>query len=297
MQRARPSYCGCVPPLDPKLPDLAPQSLIHRAGASIPWRLVDGEAAAWRRAGQAPLFWWRDDDARRPTQELARLLRLADARRVPLALAVIPDGDLSGLAAAIAGRPLVRAIQHGCDHVDRNVGGGFSAEFNPASPQADIAAAVNAAWERLSEATDAAPIYAPPWNVLTPNARRALAATPIRALSLHGALSGARDGLVEINTHIDIMRWRPARFRGTAAILGRLWRQLRARRKDGRWDEPIGLLTHHKNLDAEAWAFLETFLERATAPASGFRWCSALDLIDERKVRLETAHRSGGPVV
>ncbi len=241
--------------------------------------MIDGEAAAWARAGQAPLLWWRDDDARRPSAALDRLLRLSEARRVPLALAVIPDVDLTDLAGAIAERPFIRAIQHGCDHVDRNVGGGFSAEFNPASPQADIAAAVNGGWRRLSEATNAAPIYAPPWNVLTPNARGALAATPIRAVSLHGALSGARDGLAEINTHIDIMRWRPARFRGTAAILGRLWRQLRARRKDGRWDEPIGLLTHHKNLDADAWAFLEGFLERATAPTSGFRWRSAADLV------------------
>ena len=242
--------------------------------------MIEGEAAAWARAGHAPLFWWRDDDARRPSEGLYRLLRLSQAHRVPLALAVIPDVDLTDLAGAIAGNPLVRAIQHGCDHVDRNIGGGFSAEFDPAAPDGEVAAAVNAAWERLSRATDAAPIYAPPWNVLTPNVRRALAETPLRAVSLYGALKAAPDGMSEINTHIDIMNWRPARFRGSGAILARLWRQLRARRKDGRWGEPIGLLTHHKNLDPAAWAFLKTFLARAAAPAAGFRWRSALDLID-----------------
>ncbi len=259
---------------------LATLSFIDRSGAAILWSMIEGEAAAWARAGHAPLFWWRDDDARRPSPALDRLLRLSAAHQVPLALAVIPDVDLTDLAGAIAGRPLVHAIQHGCDHVDRNIDGGFSAEFNPAAPEAEVAAAVNGAWARLSRATDAAPIYAPPWNVLTPNARRALILTSIRAVSLHGALGGAPDGMSEINTHIDIMRWRPARFRGTAAILGRLWRQLRARRKDGRWGEPIGLLTHHKNLDPAAWDFLEAFLARAAAPAAGFRWRSALDLID-----------------
>ena len=91
----------------------------------------------------------------------------------------------------------------------------------------------------------------------------------------------APDNLVSINTHVDIMRWRPARFRGTEAILSRVWRQLRARRKGGRWDEPIGLLTHHRNLDTAAWTFLEAFLERAAAPSLGFRWPSVAELILE----------------
>ncbi len=245
--------------------------------------MIDGETKTWAQAGHAPLLWWRDDDARRPSAGLDRLLRLSHAYQVPLALAVIPDVDLTDLAGVIADRPLVRAIQHGCDHVDRNIGGGFSAEFNPLCPESDVAAAVSAAWRRLAKATNAAPIYAPPWNVLTPNLRRALAATPIRAVSLYGALAGAQDGLIELNTHVDIMRWRPARFRGTAPILSRIWRQLRARRKDGRWGEPIGLLTHHKNLDAPAWTFLEAFLDRSTPPTSAFSWRSALDLVEQRR--------------
>ncbi|MBA3810155.1 MAG: polysaccharide deacetylase [Caulobacteraceae bacterium] len=247
------------------------------------WAMIRGEIGAWKRAGRSPRFWWRDDDARRPTEALDRLLKLSEAHAVPLALAVIPDVDLSDLATMIADRPLIRAIQHGCDHVDRNRAGGFSAEFNPASPVAEVASAVNTAWERLSAVTRAAPIYAPPWNVMTPNVRRALLETPIRAISLYGAAGAAADGLVSINAHVDVMKWRPARFRGEAAVLGRVWRQLRARRKDGRWDEPIGLLTHHKNLDPAAWKFLEIFLERATAPNFGIRWRGAAELIDARE--------------
>jgi hypothetical protein len=260
--------------------------------AAVLWRAIEAETAAWRRAGHAPLLWWRDDDARRPTPGLDRLLALSDAWGAPLTLAVIPDGDLQALAAAIAGRPGVVAIQHGCDHQDRNAGGGFSAEFDPATPETEVAAAVNAGWARLSGAIGAAPVYAPPWNVLTPNVRRALALTPISAVSLYGAPGAAADDLMEINTHIDIMRWRPARFRGAATILARLWRQLRARRKDGRWGEPIGLLTHHKNLDADAWAFLEAFLARAAGPASAFDWRSAADLL--AAARSSSAPKGGG---
>jgi hypothetical protein len=243
--------------------------------------LIDHEMEAWRDAGRSPVFWWRDDDARRPSEGLHRLLRLSDACQVPLALAVIPDVDLTDLAATIRGWPLIRAIQHGCDHIDRNTGGGFSAEFAPNCPTREVAAALNAGWRRLSGATEAVPLYAPPWNVLTPNVRRALADTPLRGVSLYGALGDISDGLLEINTHIDVMRWRPARFRGATAILNRTWRQLRSRRRDCRWEEPVGLLTHHRNLDAAAWLFLQEFLQRATAPGSGFQWRAVPELIGD----------------
>ncbi|MDQ2762474.1 MAG: polysaccharide deacetylase [Pseudomonadota bacterium] len=262
---------------------MAKHLLIDQAGAALLWRLIELEKAPWRKAGRRPLLWWRDDDARRPSHGLDRLLRLSRSHDVPLALAVIPDVDLTALGNAIAQFPLVRAMQHGCDHVDRNASGGFSAEFNPAFGEAEIAAAVNAAWRRLSAATDALPVYAPPWNVLTPNVRRALRSTSIRAVSLYGATSAVEDGLSEINTHLDIMRWRPPRFRGTLACLARLWRQLRARRLGARWNEPIGILTHHRNLDEAAWSFLEAFLERTTGPASMFDWRSAQELIGQGK--------------
>ncbi|MGI9169139.1 MAG: polysaccharide deacetylase [Caulobacteraceae bacterium] len=260
--------------------DLSDHSPFGALAVSTAWAMIDAERAVWRQAGRTPRLWWRDDDARRPSPALTRLLGLADAHRTPLALAVIPDGDLTDLADAIGGRGWVRAIQHGCDHIDRNLGGGFSAEFAPSAPPAEVAEAINAGWWRLTASCEAIPIYAPPWNRLTPNARCALADTPLKAVSLYGAPSGDPDGPIEINTHIDIMNWRPARFRGAWTILQRLWRQLRARRKAARWNEPIGLLTHHKNLDAEAWSFLEAFLERATGPGAGFAWRSAAEILE-----------------
>ncbi len=248
-------------------------------GAVFYWRL-SRELRAWDRAGHAPRLWWRDDDARRPSAALHRLMTLSTRYRIPLALAVIPDGELTALSQAISVHPMVSVIQHGCDHRDRNPGGGFSSEFSPATSAAEISRHINQAWARLAGVLAPIPIYAPPWNVLTPNARAAIAATPLRAVSLYGKRADA-DHLAEVNTPIDIMRWRPARFRGRAAILHRLWRQLRVRREAGRWREPIGLLTHHKNLDTAAWDFLEAFLPRMAGADRIACWRAAGELMGE----------------
>jgi len=244
------------------------------------WRLLEAEFAAWRRLGHVPQLWWRDDDARVPTPALDRLIALARRTRVPVALAVIPDRDLRPLAATIAGEALVCAIQHGCDHQDRGEPGP-SAEFHPDAPPDEVAAKISAAWGRLAAATGAAPVYAPPWNVATPNVVRALAHTPLRALSLYGGDPVDTAGLVALNAHIDIMRWGPARFRGASAILERLRKLLRMRRAAGDWRQPIGFLTHHKNLDPAAWTFLEDLLTRTSQPATVATWRSAPSLLEE----------------
>ena len=247
------------------------------------WVLIDVETGMWRRTGQRPQVWWRDDDARVRSDSLDRLLTLADTRRAPLALAVIPDSDLAGLADVLSAHPSTIVIQHGCDHVDRNRGGQVSSEFAPDASPRDIAAAILESWNRLSVIPQTVPVYAPPWNVLLPNAREALALTPLRAVSVYGASRPCADGIPDINTHIDIMKWRPARFRGGAAILARFWRQLRARRVGRRWDEPIGLLTHHKNLDPAAWSFLDRLLSRLGSPGSPFQWRSIEELLTEAR--------------
>jgi hypothetical protein len=255
-------------------------SLSDAALESACWALIDAEAAAWRRRGHAPLFWWRDDDARQPSESLERLLALAEKHGAPLALAVIPDMDVAGLAEVLLAHPSTSVIQHGCDHVDRNRGGGVSSEFAPDTSPVEIASRIAQSWRRLSIVGRTAPVYAPPWNVLLPNAREALTRTPLRAVSVYGAVTPGGEGLPEINTHIDIMKWRPARFRGRSAILTRLWRHLRARRLGRRWSEPIGLLTHHKNLDAAAWSFLARLLDRFEARADAFQWRSIEQLLE-----------------
>ncbi|MEO7027053.1 MAG: hypothetical protein ABI056_05815 [Caulobacteraceae bacterium] len=248
--------------------------------AAAGWQLIDGELAAWRREGRRPLFWWRDDDVRAPSASLRRLLELSERNHVPIALAIIPDVDLTPLGEALLDRPQVTAIQHGCDHVDRNHGGGFSAEFAPTQPAEDVAATITAAWRRLCSAVDAVPVYAPPWNRLTANVAAALATTPLRAVSVYGANVAPAGAMPRINTHIDVMKWRPPRFRGAPFLLLRLWRQLRVRRRTARWEEPIGWLTHHRNLDEDAWVFMEILLRRLGPTRGIVTWRSIGELAD-----------------
>jgi hypothetical protein len=249
------------------------------------WALIDAETGAWRRRGHMPQVWWRDDDARGPSESLDRLFALAKARQAPLALAVIPDLDLTALAAVLPAHSSISIIQHGCDHVDRSPSPQVSSEFAPDTSPDDVARKILSGWERLSVIPGTVPVFVPPWNVLLPNVREALRQTPFRAVSTYGAAAPRSDGLADINTHIDIMRWRPARFRGGAEILTRLWRQLRARRRRQRWNEPIGLLTHHKNLDTEAWSFLDRLLGRLADRTAGFRWRSLGELLEEANGR------------
>jgi peptidoglycan/xylan/chitin deacetylase (PgdA/CDA1 family) len=264
-------------------------SVARDLAAAALWRLVDIEAGAWRRRRRSPRLWWRDDDARTPSARLERLMDLSNRHRIPVTLAVIPDVDLADLVSATRRSPGVEMIQHGCDHVDRSSESARSSEFHPLTPPSEVRQAIESGWSRLAGATRAIPIFAPPWNVMTPNVREALRDTPLRAVSLIGAVSDLDDGLREINTHLDIMLWRPPRFRGDVAILAKLWRLLRARRRTGRWDEPIGLLTHHRNLDEDAWRFLERFLVRTSREGEVFSWRRVSELLADLPAPL--AHR------
>jgi hypothetical protein len=53
-----------------------------------------------------------------------------------------------------------------------------------------------------------------------------------------------------------------------------------ARRRSGDWAAPIGVLTHHRNLDPPAWAFFEAFLGEIGRRRARIDWRSPRELID-----------------
>ena len=72
---------------------------------------------------------------------------------------------------------------------------------------------------------------------------------------------------VQCNTHVDVIAWGRGRvFIGTDAAIDRVVAHLRARR-EGAVDpaEPTGLLTHHLDLQDEAWQFLAELIARSKA--------------------------------
>src|SRR5204862_1733198 len=85
--------------------------------------LVD-ELDLWADLGETATFWWRDDDAVRPSPHLDQLL--AFTKRVPIALAVIPAAAEASLANRLAGSPNVTVLQHGWRHANHAAASSYS---------------------------------------------------------------------------------------------------------------------------------------------------------------------------
>jgi hypothetical protein len=242
------------------------------------WKHLSEELDAWATAGRSATLWWRDDDAVEPSPELARLLALAAARDLPLALAVIPARASEALAEWLAAHPARPALlQHGYAHQNHARKEEKKAELGAQRPANVVLEELARGWGRMTALFGETwtPVLVPPWNRIAERLVAELAGVGFRGLSTQGprAAEEPAPDLVQVNTHLDIMHWPPPRgFLGEAESLEILVAQLRARRL-GAADaaEPTGLLTHHPAHDAAAWAFLEKLLDRlAGHPAVRF---------------------------
>ena len=226
------------------------------------WFRLRAELGRWRQAGKRPKLWWRDDDARTPTPHLRRLLVEATRAGVPLSLSVIPDGLNSELCAVVSPYPQVTVLQHGYRHL--NEGGDRPSEFPANAAPEDIAVQLAQGWAKIAGFERRLPVYVPPWNNLKPNVRAALDLSGYLAVSIWGGDSEPG----RLDAHVDLLRWNPGpRFAGHDRVLGKFRRQLLRRRRQRRWDEPIGILTHHLVQDEDSWKFLSDFLQFAPLEA------------------------------
>jgi hypothetical protein len=238
--------------------------------------LLNLELARWRACGQLPVLWWRDDDARQPSSALDRLLQVAAGR--PLALAIVPDGDLTALAARLAGAANVTVSQHGVDHKYRRAPGQAPSEYPPGTPTEDVAESIRAGASRLRQAGLEPVFFTPPWNQIEPALAEALVQAGFTTVSSH-APSPDVPGARRLDSHVDILRWKSVpRFRGYRRVLKALRRQLRQRREAGEFDAPICILTHHIVHDDAAWRFMAWFTRFADRR---FAWRSIDALIAE----------------
>ena len=242
------------------------------------WRHLSEELDAWAAAKRRATLWWRDDDAVEPGPELARLLTLAEARDLPLGLAVIPARASVALAEWLeSNHARATLLQHGYAHQNHARDGEKKAELGAQRPANVVLEELTRGWARMTAlfGDSWAPILVPPWNRIAEAVVQGLAVLGFQGLSTHGPRAAvlAAPGLVQVNTHLDIMHWpSPRGFLGQAESLEILVAQLRARRlNEADAAEPTGLLTHHAAHDAAAWAFLEGLLDRlARHPAARF---------------------------
>lgn len=246
------------------------------------WQALGEELEHWRTRGDTVTFWWRDDDAVEPTSELERLLELRSRFDIPLALAVIPATATTELNTRLMRERAVHVLQHGFAHRNHAPPSAKKSEFpdgrNAEAVQSDIAQG----FDRVSELFPDLflPVFVPPWNRISRDARDYLGQTKIEGLSTFTSrLSGLSGRLRIANCHMDPIYWRgEKRFVGDQEAVGTVIRHLEAR-STGRVDalEPTGLLTHHLVSDERTWRFLEQFF-RFTRMHAGVRWLSPRDV-------------------
>ncbi|MCA3260675.1 MAG: polysaccharide deacetylase family protein [Telmatospirillum sp.] len=221
------------------------------------WTDLTATLDAYAAAGKSATLWWRDDDATHPTAALDRLLAIAPT--IPLALAVIPARAVPDLAARVGQAPNVRVCLHGWNHWNHAPLGAPKSELGPERPTAYVVGELARGHMTLrSLFPDMLAMLVPPHNRIAPAAATALRGAGLTGLSAFNARKNVPPGIVQTNTHIDLMDWTTRRFAGEASCLGALVGHLRAKleaRVDA--DEPTGILTHHLAHDEEAWAFLQ----------------------------------------
>lgn len=228
--------------------------------------VIGPELARWKAAGHVPTFWWRDDDARRPTPALDRLLALSLRFAAPVTLAAVPDGDIAALAKACREVPGAELAIHGFRHENRAPPGMPFGEVYDLDRLADVTSDLSGAMEVFRRAGVTPRLFVPPWNNAHATLKRALGLQGL-SLSCYGQMRNAAEPN-RLDAHLDLMRWKPAaRFRGAVRFLLRARRLLVERRIMGAWDQPLGLLTHHLDHDEAAWRFLEAFLPIASPVA------------------------------
>ncbi len=204
--------------------------------------------------GETIRFWWRDDDAGRDHPALHRLLDLAQRQDLPLALAVVPAWLDPGAQGIIAAGAQVTVLQHGWAHVNHAGKGKKSIELGGRAPE-EILTELRRGLAILEDAFGSAflPVLVPPWNRIDSAIFPSLGTNGYCGLSVYGPRKADEiaPGVGLVNTHWDPVDWRGTRgFLGEEAVLGQLCGALSAA-------EPIGLLSHHLDLDESGWTFLD----------------------------------------
>lgn len=236
--------------------------------------LLGRELDRWQAQRRRATFWLRDDDACRDSPALRRLLAIADAHAVPVAIAAIPASLDATLADALAGCDEATIVQHGYAHCNHAVPGERSAELGDGPDLQARVDELRRGRERLASTFGVrfAPILVPPWNRAGDTLLRHLAPAGFVGLSRFGprATREAAPGLPQVNTHVDPIAWRrDRRFIGADEALGRLVAHLRGRRESTcDANEPTGVLTHHLAFDDAAWDFVDGLLKATRAHAA-----------------------------
>ena len=245
------------------------------------WQRLAGELDRWAPGDGELLV------ARRRRGRAQPRPRPAARPRVPAARACRDPGRDGAGAGGLSRRPRqVDVLQHGYAHRNHEPPDGQEGGAGRRPPRCCGAARSSRRGARLLAAafgTQALPVLVPPWNRIAEPVIDLLAGEGYRGLSTQGLqppeAASWRRGILQVNTHVDIVDWRGGRgFIGREAAIDLTVGHLAARR-EGRAAaaEPTGLLTHHLVLEDAAFDFTAEFLAR-TAEHPAVQWRSARDI-------------------
>ena len=247
------------------------------SAASDPWSLLHDEFDAWNELGTPASLWWRDDDAAAAGPKLDKLIDVSlDAG---LLLAVIPAKCHPALPSLFSSPSKVRVAQHGYAHINHAPRGqGLGAwELGLHRPIDAVLSELDKGREQLGSlfGDTFLPVVVPPWNRIDPLLYEPLALRGYRAISTFGARTSQHliKDLEAVNAHCDPIRWKTgAKFGGELKTINQLIQHLAAKRQGlVDVDEPTGFLTHHIDLDDEAWEFCQRLADMVKSH-SGACW-------------------------
>ena len=215
------------------------------------WDRVRAELDQWRAERKVAQFWWRDDDAQDTSDQLTAMLAVARVFDVTIGLSAIPSKMSRRLAPALASEGAAQLLVHGFAHENHARKGQAKREFGGGRLLEEIVEELAGGLAMARDAFGARvlPVLVPPWNRILPSALPHLPKLGYRGISTWKPRLKAHPvkGLLQINTHLDVIDWRRGRIvKDERLIAGLLLRKLRWRREDrARASEPLGLLTHH----------------------------------------------------
>jgi len=242
---------------------------------------LDAHLDWFAERGQEVRFWWRDDDAIEPTEDLDRLLAIANKHDVEVGLAVIPRDATEALAQRLENEPRAIVLQHGWQHKNFQLKekGEKAAELGSRRDPDELIAQLAEGRDRLTElfGEKFVPAVVPPWNRIAPEISRRLPEIGLPGLSTFTWHNVPRAH--QVQSHVDIIKWKKdRRFIGWQSALARLDLQFCRRRTNP--EEPLGILSHHLAHEEGCYIFLNEFLKIA-AHHPGAEWPTIRDLFAE----------------
>jgi len=242
------------------------------------------ELDAWKRAGMTAALWWRDDDAAEPCIELDRLIRLSNEYGIPCGLAAVPTRAGEPLRKTISDAPHIWILQHGYAHKNHAPSGNGAWELGLHRPKSAVLEDLRNGMLKFTQLfkNRFVPVVVPPWNKIDSELLAYLPVMGFRGISTsYKKQRPVPPGDLRVaDAHCDVLKWKKkeARFAGAEHCINDLVEHLKDKRTGLVDDsEPTCVLTHHLEMNADAWIFME-MLFSMTSAHTAVQWMSPADI-------------------